>query len=303
MNSSVDTSGTNPGSAVERTAAAWLVRREEGPLSASEAQAFDRWLAANPANRQALVRMERLWNKLGPVEPAPRPASRTWPRVTAIALAATVLLTLAIGSILTGTTESRYSTDRELRTITLEDGTRVTLDANTRLSTSLSATRRTVELFAGKARFAVSHDPSRPFTVHAGPLRARALGTVFDVAYNNAEGVSVAVLEGSVEVVAAAPGKEPESHLGSPGDTVTWQRHSQTKVSSGSNLQLLSNWAEGRLVFRGEAASTALEQVNRYERAPLRLPPAVAPDTPVYGAFRAGDGAAFLTALAANADH
>ena len=51
-------------------------------------------------------------------------------------------------------------------TVTLADGTRVTLDGATRLEVRLGARRRQVELVRGEAFFDVAHDAARPFLGH-----------------------------------------------------------------------------------------------------------------------------------------
>ena len=291
---------TENATAADRAAASWLVRREDGEFSAAEAEAFERWLKADPRHREAFGRMERFWRAVD--EPPPAVSRRRWLLPGGLAAAAILVLAIGVAMVLSGPNETYYSTGHELRTVVLEDGSRITLDAKTRLSTSMHETGRDIELLSGKARFDVSPDPVRPFTVYAGAVHAQALGTVFDVDRRANSTVSVSVLEGRVQVVATAPGQEPRTHLSSTGDTVVWRHNREPELSSNENLDVAGQWAEGRLVFRGEPAGAALKQVNRYEPKPLRLPLAVSPATPVYGVFRAGDGAAFLNALTADTD-
>src|SRR5688500_15311678 len=49
---------------VESAAAAWVPRRNGGPLDASEAAALDTWLAADTRHAQALAEMEEAWTML-----------------------------------------------------------------------------------------------------------------------------------------------------------------------------------------------------------------------------------------------
>src|SRR3546814_15110866 len=70
----------------------------------------------------------------------------------------------------------------EIRTVALEDGSRVTLDTDTILHIAYSPTERGLKLERGRARFDVSYDASRPFVVFAGGGSITAHGTVFDVA-------------------------------------------------------------------------------------------------------------------------
>ena len=57
----------------------WLMRRQRGPLSDAEMQAFEAWLGAAPENRQAYEEVEWLWGAAGAAEGQPRiEARRRW---------------------------------------------------------------------------------------------------------------------------------------------------------------------------------------------------------------------------------
>ncbi len=66
-------------------------------------------------------------------------------------------------------------------TVTLADGSRVILDANSTLDVAFAERQRAVRLLNGHAFFDVAHDPGRPFTVQAAGRVVTALGTQFDV--------------------------------------------------------------------------------------------------------------------------
>src|SRR3546814_4387812 len=91
----------------------------------------------------------------------------------------------------------------EIRTVALEDGSRVTLDTDTIVHVAYSPTERGLKLERGRARFDVSYDASRPFVVFAGGGSITAHGTVFDVAVVDRH-VSVALLRGSIEEIGRA---------------------------------------------------------------------------------------------------
>src|SRR5581483_2695252 len=100
-----------------------------------------------------------------------------------------------------------YTTEvGELRTITLGDGSVVTLDAASRISVSFTRTQRSIELSDGQALFRVAKDPGRPFVVKSNNTRVTAVGTQFDV-NRKSNGTVVTVLEGRVSV--AGPPQEP----------------------------------------------------------------------------------------------
>ncbi|HEU4530186.1 MAG TPA: FecR domain-containing protein, partial [Steroidobacteraceae bacterium] len=83
--------------------------------------------------------------------------------------------------------------------VTLADGSRVTLNTNTKLREVFDRTERRVVLDHGQALFEVAHDTVRPFVVEAHDRRLVALGTAFDVRVDGTR-VQVTMLEGIVAV-------------------------------------------------------------------------------------------------------
>lgn len=87
-------------------------------------------------------------------------------------------------------------------TVSLEDGSRITLDPGSKMSypTHFSGSQREVFL-SGKAFFDIAKDPSKPFFVYSNELVTKVLGTSFTVrSYANEQEVSVAVKTGKVAV-------------------------------------------------------------------------------------------------------
>lgn len=95
----------------------------------------------------------------------------------------------------------RLNTGTQPLTLALPDSSEVVLQpgASVRYDSALAtASTRQIEL-EGEGLFRVKKDPSRPFTVWAGPSATTALGTVFSVAPDQ-HGYSVRLLEGKVLV-------------------------------------------------------------------------------------------------------
>lgn len=86
------------------------------------------------------------------------------------------------------------------RSFRLDDGSTVTLDAESVVSTAFDSQRRALRLERGRARFEVAHE-TRPFVVLAGGGSVTARGTIFDVIINPDSGVTVRLLRGAVDVV------------------------------------------------------------------------------------------------------
>jgi transmembrane sensor len=106
-----------------------------------------------------------------------------------------------------------YSTDiGEQRSIRLDDGSTVELNARSKVRVDLREHERNVELIEGQALFRVAKDHTRPFVVHSDETNVLAVGTEFDV-YKHHGGTTVTVVEGRVAVfptMPAAAGEGPD---------------------------------------------------------------------------------------------
>ena len=123
--------------------------------------------------------------------------------------------------------------------VTLSDGTRVMLNANSTLEYPASfddAEVREVRL-KGEAHFEVTKNPHRPFVVKAGEMQTQVLGTIFDVKAYRKDAPKVTLMEGKVKVSNADT--EVEMH---PGQTATLQAD-KIVVSKASSSA--SDWLEG----------------------------------------------------------
>src|SRR5690606_24131288 len=95
-----------------------------------------------------------------------------------------------------------HKANGERKTLQMEDGTVLTLNAGTTLlvAKDLSEERR-LQLVDGEAFFEVRHDTRRPFVVESGPLATTVLGTAFNVAaYRDIQTLRIAVASGKVNV-------------------------------------------------------------------------------------------------------
>ena len=96
----------------------------------------------------------------------------------------------------------RVAANGQRTVITLDDGTRVTLNGGSRLRYPTGASQRDRDVYLeGEAFFEVTHDPRRAFRVHAGRGVVQDIGTRFNVrAYPGGPAVEVVVTEGIVEL-------------------------------------------------------------------------------------------------------
>lgn len=123
--------------------------------------------------------------------------------------------------------------------VTLSDGTRVMLNANSTLEYPASfddAEVREVRL-KGEAHFEVTKNPHRPFVVKAGEMQTQVLGTIFDVKAYRKDAPKVTLMQGKVKVSNADTEVEMR-----PGQTATLQAD-KIVVSEASSSA--SDWLEG----------------------------------------------------------
>lgn len=245
-------------------ALAWFVRLESGDADAGQRADFARWLAHDPVNRREYERLAGVWRDLDRV-PDPRPARRR-PAVSrrgvlagAAAAAAAMAVTPVIGTgtIRTGTGERR--------SLTLDDGSLVDLDAGSGIAPAFTPAGRRVRLVDGRARFTPAAGRDRPFTVTCGDHSVTTRAAVFTV-HGHTEGVVVAVEHGTVEV--ACRGIH-QAHLGAGACRIHGTDGPGTPVPDGVAIE--SAWRQGRLVFRDQPLAAVVADLNRYHPARIVL--------------------------------
>lgn len=316
--------------AYEEQAAEWCWRIADRVLTESERDAFDAWLRADPRHREAFEEMVTVWKGTDAIAEMPgflslrakalttmeaardaiRPRSgwRTgWRRIAAVAAA--VVLMVVGGAWYLSRGPDVYATGiGERRVVRLDDGSRVSLDASSRVTVAYSGDKRTLVLERGRAKFDVAKDPLRPFTVTAGQKTVVATGTAFSVELLRDQ-VRVLLYEGHVAVLARPPGEPPAPvRIGRSIDAGSQLKPGQELVASLSSgaaaivpadaMRSLS-WEGGRLTFVDEPLARAVERVNRYADTPIVVGDATAGGYPVNGVFDAGDTRGFISGVAA----
>jgi transmembrane sensor len=150
------------------------------------------------------------------------------------------------------------ATGQRLR-VTLADGSRITLAAESRLSVpgGFARTSRSVSLH-GEAFFEVNASNRFPFVVRAGDVSTRVLGTAFNVRrYESDTAVHVAVVSGKVAV---ASGRASLTLTAGEGADAT----DSTAYRSQTDNRAATAWTEGRLVFYDVPVATMLTTIGRW---------------------------------------
>lgn len=261
------------GDRISREAAMWFARLLDDKAPEADYVLFRQWLEADERNAQAYARLERLWAATGSEtfphhkgQPDRDQADRGTSR-RGLLKATSAAILLSGGGLTAWTVLDRadYSTGTgELKTVILEDGSRVELSAASAISVDFNAGARRITLHKGEAFFSVVADEIRPFIVQAGDVRATALGTAYSVAITP-ERTSVAVTEHTVRVDAG--GRHVD--LGE-GDAIDVENGMLGSVGNGEAENRLA-WRSRQLVFLARPLSEVIAEVNRWRRGNLML--------------------------------
>jgi transmembrane sensor len=309
------------GDPVRHEAAAWFARLRADDVSEREREQFQRWLADDDDHRLAYERLEALWSGLGAHAGRPeigtalresqllqkRAAAATHrPRqrhaLAWLAAAALLVMVLAGGWFAWHSRQANVRTYAtgvgERRTLLLEDGSRVTMDTDTQLSSSFSAGARRLTLERGRAFFHVAKDPRRPFLVATRSGVVRAVGTQFDV-YEHDDVVEVTLVEGRVEVT--PENGDRDSHAPpttmTAGQQLLMGKAYATPLVTTAHTRAALAWLSGKLVFDDTPLPAAVEQFNRYSATRIVIGDGAVAKLRVSGVFRDDDGQAFVDAL------
>lgn len=285
---------------LRREAAIWFARLR-APDGAQARADFERWRDTSAAHAAAFARVTQHWHASSALVDskwrAASPLLRPWWRraegnVGRLAFGGAALAALVAGvwqiprPAMVAPIVQMTSPLGQRRTVALPDGSQLTLDSDSAVTTEYSAGERRIRLDRGRARFVVAHDADRRFVVTSGSTSVVARGTVFDVdAIPGA--VTVTLVQGAVDVLAtrrSAPLQRIALVAGKqvvvPDDTA--HRMALHPAPSGAG-----SWTTGMLSFDAAPLDQVVAQANRYRTAKLVLADPTLGGLKVTGAFRA----------------
>lgn len=243
----------------------WLIRLQ--CPSDDDTRAFEAWLEADPANAQAYVDAEALWNgttvrqAAGDLHEQRKPSrlQRLRPHWKPLSAAAVVL----VGIFTVGNLPVRLQADHltvvgERQRVQLDDGSRVLLNTNSAFSSDIDTRQRVARLYQGEAYFEVPGGRNQPLELQAGPLRASVRDSDFAVRYLDGE-AQLRVQRGDIDVLASS---DQRIRLSS-GESIRVGRNGVTQREP-ANLQKDLAWVKGRLIFENCPMSEVLAELRRY---------------------------------------
>jgi transmembrane sensor len=284
-----------------RNAAEWVARLHSGAMTAADHVALAVWLDARPEHRGTYERLSATWalaHDLRSSGVARRYLTRApimrrnlrarQPLMIGLGIGlAAALIALAILPAY----DIHTTGPGEIQTVSLDDGSTVWLNGDSRLRVDFSAPIRRVVLERGEAFFKVAHDTDRPFVVDAESRRIVVTGTEFDVR-RASDAVEVSVTDGHVKVESAIDHSdrvEAVTALSAGDDARFSADQTVPAVARGSMAQHRGAWREGKIYFDDTQLAVALDEVNRYSRTKLVLADESQQNRTMNGVFRIGD--------------
>jgi len=292
---------------IDETAASWAARADRG-LSPAESADLEAWLRGDVRRAGAYARLTwALMSTERPDAAAQRPlTSRRSTRRAWLAGAGAVAASLAATAAYLGATRPvSYATRKgEQKVVSLDDGSVITLNTNTRLQVRYGKDRRQIQLLEGEALFDVAKDRDRPFVVSARNADVRAVGTSFTVSNVGSAPVAVLVREGIVDVMREDQPQQPAARVTANCRAVLARDTGAVAVAQVNEAELGSDlaWTDGRIIFRGETLADAAAQFGRYSDVGIVVVDPELGAERVAGVFNATDPVGFAKSVALSLD-
>jgi len=270
---------------VAEEAASWFARLQGEAATGDDWLAFERWLQSSPAHADAYDRLERLWVDLDyaplaqglggrPLLAARRRERRTqtarapWIAVAA-SLAAGLAVVVGLGLRPPRAAVATYQTaPGQTRLVTLSDGSRIRLNAASKISVSLSRDTRRVDMADAEAAFDVAHDAQRPFLIFVGDRQVRVVGTEFNLRHRAAF-VDLTVRRGVVEV-RPADGQDAAPVRLTVGQELTHTDGQADQIVKAADPAAAFAWTSGQLIYRDQPLSEVAADLSRRFGSPVR---------------------------------
>lgn len=270
----------------------WLQRMRTADQDDRFVEEWLDWCQRDPLNQQAFDEIAAIWELSAqlPREPVKESAA---PRA-GISRRALVAAVAGLGvAAATGTwwwNQSRdvvmtaeYSSPIGINSVKkLADGSTLELGGGTRVTVSLDAHERRVELHDGELFVKVHHDKARPFVVVSGWLEAVATGTAFDVLRTDSR-TTVTVTEGTVATF--HEGRTAAANVAlQAGQQLVYSHESHSAAVRQTDPLHAIAWRSGTLYFQGEPMSEVIASLNRYSARGIVTEDARIRELPITGA-------------------
>lgn len=296
--------------AIQARAAEWIAERYyAAEWSTDDQAALDTWLTDDLAHEIAYWRLDAAWertNRLAATRCSPQISHRGGaklrsylPRLVAV---------VAIGAVIGSAFFYRSAPPKAMtyvtpvggqKTLSLSDGSRITLNTDTSIRFEAKGGSRKVWLEKGEAYFEIRHDAAHPFVVSTAGHRIIDLGTKFSVRSTpDGLGLKVTLIEGAAELQSADAWVSNHRAILKPGDVAI--ATARTLAVSREPVAAIGEdliWRQGLLVFRRTTLSQAVAEFNRYNNQKISIADAEVGEMRIAGTFQAHNTDLFTEAV------
>ncbi|BCA56603.1 sensor [Nitrospira sp. KM1] len=266
---------------LQAEAAEWVVRLGAESATDEDRAACVKWKGQSAAHQAAFDYADRTWRHLAMLDATPvavqslaiQPHTRRSRRVQWLGLAAcfaglAIVLFLQFDALRTMVMADYRTGSGEQRQISLPDGSTVFLNTASAIALRFDDHARRVELLSGEALFVAAPkqgSESRPFVVTGGEGSVRALGTQFIVRrFEHAD--ELTVIEHSVEVSVDRHTQAAAPVIVEAGQRVRYDGRSGPGSVADVNIEQVTSWQRGRLLFDRMPLAEVIAEINRYRR-------------------------------------
>ncbi|MGZ8252632.1 MAG: FecR family protein [Methylophilaceae bacterium] len=266
---------------MQDTAIKWFMRLQQMDAEHPDRSRFEAWLMADPSHQQAYAEVEQLWQKLDSTSQVKQlssamdkmQATQSRRKFKAVATAFSIMIALTASLLGYRYWQTQPVMEMvatvgigDIKSQQLEDGSKLTLNANTDVEITYYRHQRVIKLKRGEAIFDVAPDVDRPFIVDSGHAKVTVLGTRFAV-NKFSTFVRVSVDHGRVRV-------EPQDGSANAQPSVLLVNGEVVEVKAGEAPKRIARPAEDAfsfednvIVFKDAGFDEIAETLSRY-RAP-----------------------------------
>jgi transmembrane sensor len=302
----------------------WLLRLQGAPSDVDSARQFETWRSRSPDHERAWAKACRTWELMGEVPPVYEhlwsakgrgqrrqsgnsrhpsggafwPRQWSWKRRIALGATAAVFaisLVIAVPAILIRIQADYVTTTGENRLVSLADGSKITLGADSAIASRFTDDVRRIILLSGEAFFEAAPDSSRPFVVESGGVDVTVFGTEFNVQLSTAT-TTVELATGSVRIDWEQAGSRIDTAL-SAGEMAFVDRGTGVMKKRAIAPSDIGAWRSGQLFVQDETIGSVVEQLQRYHSAWISVPDSYLATQRVTGLYDLRDPDRALRAL------
>ncbi len=306
-----------------------ILKYLSGSINTEEQEILNAWLASSEENRKTLILFKQIWNtkekelsrrdleaawyKLSaragislPFEdmkekrshiyyPSMKTKTRLSYQIMRYAAILLIIFSLAyifsnekLGNQLKGQQEVVVQYGKQNKII-LSDGSKITLDAGSKLSFPEKFSEHSREVYlSGEAYFEVNPNPQKPFIIHANQATVKVLGTKFNVRawhWNNNE-VKVVVVEGKVAFTGEVKEEKATVIVDRGKMSYLTSTHPQPSAPRKVNVEPYLAWMNRDLILKNTPLYDVLDRLSRWYNLNFQLPSPVYNNVMITGTFK-----------------